>query len=155
MRFRPALFLAAAALAAGVHAQDHRAGGLHVMHPNTPVPGAGQDVIGVYLVIENASGAPDRLLSVRSEVAREAVLHVPAVAGAGMHAAEGLAVLPNARTELSAGGPHIMLSGLERPLTAGERFPLRLVFERAGAVQVEVVVAAPRPGKAHAAHGAH
>lgn len=155
MRLRLALLSAAAALSFSVQAHDYQAGGLRLVHPNTPVPNAAQDVIGVYLVIENTSGTPDRLVSARSDLAQEATLHTATPGGTGMHAAAGLTVQPNSRIELSAKGPHIMLSGLERPLKAGDRFPLRLVFERAGAIQVDVMVGSVKQEKASAAHGGH
>ena len=37
-------------------------------------------------------------------------------------------------------GMHLMLTGLRRPLFAGESFELKLVFERAGTLKVKVVV---------------
>lgn len=155
MRNRFLLTAAGALLALAAQAHDYRVGGLHLVHPNTPQPAPGQEAAGVYLVIENTSAASDRLLSASSERAGNAVLHLPAVAGAGMHAAPALEIPPASRVELSLQGPHIMLGGFERPLKAGERFPLRLVFERAGAVQVEVTVGSGAPPKVQEAHRGH
>jgi hypothetical protein len=52
---------------------------------------------------------------------------------------------------LAPQGTHIMLMDLPRPLVAGERFPLTLVFEHAGKLAVEVEVRAPdaAPPAAH------
>ena len=36
------------------------------------------------------------------------------------------------------GSYHVMLIGLKKPLTAGERFPITLTFERAGNISVTV-----------------
>jgi hypothetical protein len=52
---------------------------------------------------------------------------------------------------LAPGGLHVMLIGLTRPLAAGERVPLTLRFERAGAVTVEAEVQAA--GARGAGHG--
>ena len=43
-------------------------------------------------------------------------------------------------TALKPGGFHIMLIGLKHPLEEGQRFPLTLIFAKAGEVTVEVTV---------------
>lgn len=155
MRHRFVLAAAAAALSLAAQAHDYQAGGLRLIHPNTPAPVAGQDALGVYLAIENTSASPDRLLSATSDAARETSLHSMKAGAGGMHAAAGVDIRAKARVELSAQGPHIMLTGLERTPKQGDRIPLRLVFERAGAVQVEVVVGAAVPAKAGQVHDGH
>ena len=45
--------------------------------------------------------------------------------------------------ELKPGGLHIMFIGLKAPLKAGDSFPMKLKFEKAGEVTVEVKVEAP------------
>lgn len=155
MHPRLVLLAAVAALALNVQAHDYQADGLRLLHPNASVPNPGQDVVGVYLVIENTSAAADRLVSASSDAAQEASLHTANPGDAGMHAAAGVTIQPKSRIELSARGPHIMLSRLERTLRPGDRFPLRLVFERAGAVQVEVVVGSPAQAKANEVHRGH
>ncbi|MHA1568224.1 MAG: copper chaperone PCu(A)C, partial [Alphaproteobacteria bacterium] len=57
-----------------------------------------------------------------------------------MRKVESIAVPPGKSVVLAPGGLHIMLTGLTRPLKAGERFPLSLTFEAAGRIAVEVVV---------------
>jgi copper(I)-binding protein len=49
-------------------------------------------------------------------------------------------VPPHATVEFAPASLHLMLIGLERPLVAGERRTLVLVFERAGEVRVELDV---------------
>jgi copper(I)-binding protein len=41
---------------------------------------------------------------------------------------------------LAPGGMHLMMMGLKEPLKQGERVPLTLVFEKAGKIDVEMVV---------------
>ncbi|MBX9756541.1 MAG: copper chaperone PCu(A)C, partial [Pseudomonadaceae bacterium] len=53
--------------------------------------------------------------------------------------------------KFAPGGNHLMLFGLQKPLVAGERFPLTLEFEKAGKVEVEVVIEASEPDQ-HAGH---
>ena len=154
MRMRLGFFLFACALTMSAQAHDYNAGALRLIHPTTQPMTAKQDAVGVYLVIENSGSAPDRLVAASSDVSREASLHVMSPASHGMHAMSGLAIPAKGRVALAEGGSHIMLTGMDRQLKAGERFPLRLQFEKAGAVQVDVMVApnAPAAGQAHANH---
>jgi len=46
-------------------------------------------------------------------------------------------------------GYHLMLMNLTRPLADGERFPMTLTFQKAGALEVEVEVVKPRAGHGH------
>jgi periplasmic copper chaperone A len=46
--------------------------------------------------------------------------------------------------ERGENGYHLMLMGLNRPLNEGDRFPLTLRFEKAGAIDVTVVVQKPK-----------
>jgi copper(I)-binding protein len=46
---------------------------------------------------------------------------------------------------LRPGGDHIMLAGLTRPLTAGQKIPATLVFRRAGRVKIEISVETTTP----------
>ncbi|MNS89343.1 hypothetical protein D3C72_1233530 [compost metagenome] len=56
-----------------------------------------------------------------------------------------------AHTEVTfqPGANHVMLSGMEQPLKAGEQFPLTLEFEKAGTIEVLVTVL---PADAQASH---
>jgi copper(I)-binding protein len=46
-----------------------------------------------------------------------------------MRSLKSLALPPGKTVELSPGGYHIMLTSLKRPLTKGDRVPIRLTFE--------------------------
>jgi periplasmic copper chaperone A len=155
MRNRFVLIATAAMLALPALAHDYRAGALRLMHPHASAPVQGQGAVGVHLVIENTAATPDRLLSASSDAAGSVMLHVPAAAGAGMLAAHALEIPASGRVELGMQGAHIMVDQLDHPLKPGERFPLRLVFERAGAVLVDVLVDSDAPGKMQEAHRAH
>lgn len=133
--------VAVAALAAGpCFAHEYIVGSLRVHHPVTEATRPNQSGVGVYMDIANDTGTADRLVSVSCERASEAMLHTTAHGGSGMRAEAGLDIPAKGRVSLKASGAHIMLSGLTRPLKAGERFPLRLVFKKAGAVLVDVQV---------------
>jgi copper(I)-binding protein len=47
---------------------------------------------------------------------------------------------PRGSITLRPGGSHLMLVDLERPLKKGERLPMKLRFERAGEIDVELEV---------------
>jgi len=51
-----------------------------------------------------------------------------------------LAIPARGELTLKSDGPHILLSGLKKPLRAYDSFELTLVFETAGAMNVEVIV---------------
>jgi copper(I)-binding protein len=95
-------------------------------------------------------GAPDRLLAAATPVAGKAELHETIKDGdvMKMRPVAGLAVTAGTSITLAPGGYHIMLMDLKQPLTIGQRFPLTLTFQNAGAIDTTVVVQAV--GAAHA-----
>jgi periplasmic copper chaperone A len=134
------LMLLSAALPAG--ADEQRLGALairQVWARATPGPTA-----AVYAALVNTGTEPDRLMGADTPLAQRVELHEHVMSGAAMsmrHRAD-LRLEPGADLVLAPGGTHMMLFGLSRPLKPGDRFPLILEFERAGAVTVEVVVGA-------------
>lgn len=50
---------------------------------------------------------------------------------------EGVEVPAGETVKLAPGGYHLMLMDLEKPIVEGETIPVKLRFERAGAVDVE------------------
>ena len=56
---------------------------------------------------------------------------------------KGLPVTPGAPIHMAPGGYHIMLTGLKQKLKQGDRVPLTLIFEHAGPMTVQAVVAGP------------
>lgn len=155
MSTRLAALMAAGLFAVAAQAHDYAAGSLRLLHPHAAVPSHEGDAVAVYLTVENRGGTSDRLIAVTSDAATQVQLHVPGGAGSDMHAAPGLEIPPGARVELRPQGPHVMVEHVDRPLAAGDRFPLRLVFQRAGAVQVDVVVGPAGTDAAAASTGHH
>jgi copper(I)-binding protein len=98
--------------------------------------------LAVYLGIDNG-GADDRLVAASSDVAGSVSL-MGSGTGLGHTSSDGAVpadlAVPEGTTELRPGESHLMFEGLDHALAAGDRFPLRLTFERAGAVDVEVEV---------------
>ena len=146
---------AGAALAHGVQVGD-----LKIDHPfATPsLPGTSNGA--AYLkALENTGRSAERLVSATTPVADHVEIHTMAVDAKGvmrMREVDGIALAPNARVEMKPGaGMHLMLVGLKAPLKAGTSFPMTLRFERAGNVDVSVVVQAPKTGEAPMASHMH
>lgn len=88
---------------------------------------------------------PDRLMSVETPVAGKAEVHTNVIESNTMMMREvnSFPLPPTGRLALSPQGTHIMMMELRQPLAAGDVFPMTLVFEKAGRVDVEIPVRAP------------
>jgi copper(I)-binding protein len=137
-----ALAAVAAFVGAGTaSAHDYQLQTLHIDHPFARATPGGARNGGVYLSVENRGGQVDRLVGVSTPVAH-AELHQMSMDGGvmRMRAVDGVEVKPGGRLILQPGGYHVMLMDLKRPLQAGDSFPLTLAFEKAGSIEVKVVV---------------
>jgi hypothetical protein len=52
----------------------------------------------------------------------------------------GLEIPPGATVTLAPGNLHLMMMGLKEPFKQGDKVPVTLVFEKAGKIDVELVV---------------
>lgn len=156
------LFVAAVAalslVALPVLAHDVTKGDLHIDHPWSRATAPSAPNGGAYLTIENKGAMPDRLLAARGDVAGRIELHTHNMVDGvmQMRPVEAIEVPAGGKVELKPGGLHIMLLGLKAPLAKDQRFPLTLVFERAGEVAVDVVIdaaGAAAPTTGHMKHG--
>jgi copper(I)-binding protein len=149
---RRALIVATATLVAlPAAAHDYTAGDIRIAHPWSRAAGANGNG-GGYMRLTNGGTQADRLISAASPVARTVELHTHIREGEVMRMRPVNDIpLPAGQTvELRPGGLHVMLIGLNAPLTQGTRVPLTLRFERAGEVQVELAVeAAGARGSGH------
>ncbi len=96
-----------------------------------------------YMTLVNRGDEPDRLQSVRSEVAKRVELHTRVMEGGvlKMRPLKGGLPLPPGKTiVLRPGDLHIMLVDLKKPLQEGEQIPITLVFKRAGELPIQVNV---------------
>jgi periplasmic copper chaperone A len=150
----------AVALPAAVSAETFSIGDITVETPWTRATPGGAKVAGGYMRIVNNGTEADRLIGGTSEIAqrfevhsmdmRDGVARMAPVTG-------GLEIPPGETVELAPGGHHIMFMGLERPLGEGETVWGKLVFERAGTLDVRYPVAAmgvrsPPEGGGHSDH---
>lgn len=97
----------------------------------------------VYLTLVNKGPTDDRLVGASTPVATMAQLHVERMDGGvmKMRPVAGVDVKAGGRAVLEPGGTHIMLMGLNKKLTAGDSFPLTLIFDKAGTIETKVEVA--------------
>ena len=134
--------LALVALAA--HAHDFKAGAITIGHPYARATAAGQPTGGGFMKFVNGGGK-DKLLSVSADVSKTVELHEMKMEGdvMRMRQVDGIELQAGKTVELKPGGYHVMFIGLKAPLKAGDKFPVKLRFEKAGEVTVEVKVEAP------------
>jgi len=134
--------LALATLAAQAH--EFKLGAITIGHPYARATAAGQPTGGGYLSFANA-GPADKLLSVSADVAKSVELHEMKMESdvMKMRQVDGIDAPAGKKVELKPGGYHIMFVGLKAPLKAGDKFPAKLKFEKAGEVEVTFNVEAP------------
>jgi copper(I)-binding protein len=149
------------ALAAGLlaatpaFAHGYKVGALEVGHPWARATPKAAPTGGGFLTVTNTGTTPDRLVRVEAGVSAKIEIHEMAVIDGIMKMRpldQGLAIPAGGKIELKPGGYHVMFIGLKAPLEKDTKFPGKLVFEKAGAVDVEFQVEAM--GQAGASHGA-
>ncbi|MBC7483672.1 MAG: copper chaperone PCu(A)C [Rhizobacter sp.] len=154
MTLKPILAALAFTLAsAAAHAHSFKLGSIEIGHPYARATAAGQPTGGGFLKLTNG-GADDKLLSASAAVSASVELHEMKMEGdvMRMRQVDGIALPAGQSVELRPGGFHIMFVGLKAPLKAGDKFPIKLKFEKAGEVEVTVNVEAPGPAAAASAH---
>jgi periplasmic copper chaperone A len=129
-------------------AHDFTVGSLFILHPYS-VPSSFAAKNGAVYIrgITNKGSVPDKLISGSTPVAATVELHTMKMDGDVMRMREIAALPLPATTEVTLrhdergeNGYHLMLMGLNRPLNEGDRFPLTMTFEKAGKIEVMVVV---------------
>ena len=114
---------------------------------------AGQQAGGAYVILHNGGATADRLLGGSTPAAERVEVHEMRMDGSVMRMRELAALeLPAGKsTKLEPGGRHLMLMGLKAPLKVGDKVPLKLRFEKAGEIEV-VLLVQTRPAAAADAH---
>ena len=97
------------------------------------------DIAAAYVTIDNKGGA-DKLTGVRSTIG-DAMLHESSMDGGVMRmrpdrpATKAWSCRRTASCASAAGGAHVMIMGLKKPLKAGDRFDMTLLFAQGRAAQ--------------------
>ncbi|HEY4168857.1 MAG TPA: copper chaperone PCu(A)C [Reyranella sp.] len=129
------------ALPAAAH--DYKLGALEISQPWARATPPTAPTGGGYLSVKNTGTTPDRLISASSPAAGIVQVHEMKMEGNVMRMREidgPLEIKPGETVTLAPGGMHLMMMGLKAPLKQGEKVPLTLVFEKAGKIDVELVV---------------
>ncbi len=126
-------------------AHDYQVGSLQIDHPWALATPKGAKVGVGYVKITNTGSTPDRLVAVASPTAGRLAIHSQTTEDgvAKMRPVEGgLEIKPGETVELKPGGLHIMFEELREPLVEATRVKGIMVFEKAGALDVEYAVQA-------------
>lgn len=126
-----------------VFAHEFKVGDLEIEHPWSRATPPGAKVAGGYFTVVNKGSAPDRLLSISSDISDKAELHEMGVKDGVMTmrpVSGGLEIPAGGKVALKPGAYHLMFTGLKRQPKQGEKFPATLTFEKAGSVKVEFAV---------------
>ena len=145
------------ALAAPAAAHEFKVGTIEIGHPWSRPPPPSAPVASGYVKLTNTGTESDRLTAISSPIAERAEIHRSIVENgvASMRPVEGLAVEPGMTVDFESEKLHVMFIAPDSQLKDGDRFPATLVFEKAGAVDVEFVVQRRGSEPAAADHSGH
>ena len=118
---------------------------------------------GAYFTAKNTGKEMDRIVGVSADVSVKTELHTHLNDNGvmRMRQVEGVDVPAGGEVMFKPGSYHIMFIGLHKPLKEGDRFPVTLMFEKAGKKTVEINVmgiGAMKGGMKHdmkPSHGGH
>jgi copper(I)-binding protein len=130
---------------------------ISVVEPWARATPAGAKVGAAYLELKAGAGSGDKLVAASSAVAGTVELHTHIMDGsvARMRRVDAIEVPAGGSVSLRPGGFHIMLMNLKGQLNAGDSFQLKLVFEKAGSIDVDVKVQPIGGGSAGGGHHKH
>ena len=122
--------------------QAHAKGDIEVREAWSRATPPGAQVGVGYMEIRNKGTQPDRLVAASTPVAKRVEMHITQRDGEvmRMRQVQGFDIPAGERITLRPGGSHLMLVDIVQPLKKGERFTMRLRFERAGEIEVELEV---------------
>ncbi len=152
------LVLAAAlALLASMPAWAHsyKIKDLEIDHPFATPTVQGAPTGAVYFTLTNQGKAVDRLIGASTPRAKRVELHMMSMSGdiMRMREVDAIDAKPGQAVQMQPGSMnHLMLVGLSAPLKLGDRFALTLRFEKAGALEVEVLGQSPAAKEAAHQH---
>jgi periplasmic copper chaperone A len=125
--------MAVIALGTGALAHEIKHKAITIVHPWVLETEQPEAVLS--LKIRNGGDGTERLLRASTPLASKASIVDPA-----SQDVKALSIPGRGELMLRSDGPHIVLSGLKKPLRAYDSFALTLVFENAGTVNVQVSV---------------
>ncbi len=121
-----------------------KVGELQINHPYAgPTPGSVKVGAAYLKTITNQGKTADKLLSASSPAADSVEMHRNVRKGdtVSMQKQEFIEIPAGGSVAMAPGESlHLMLLGLKNPLKVGDQFDMTLVFEKAGKVNVKIVV---------------
>lgn len=149
VRFASLALGAVLLFAAPVSAETFKSGNIEIKDPWARASAGMAKAGAAYMSVVNHGGA-DRIVGAKAAVSEKAELHTHIQEGDVMRMREvpAIEVPMHGQVEMKPGGLHIMFINLAKPLEEGASFPLTLMFEKGGAVEVKVKVAKPGAGMA-------
>jgi copper(I)-binding protein len=152
--------LFAVAMSAGAaSADDYKLVALEIGHPWSRALPKGATVAAGYVKIKNTGTELDRLVGGSTPVAGRFEIHEMSMDKGVMKMRPlpaGVEIKPGQTVELKPGATHIMMMDVKQPIERGKPFKGSLVFEKAGAVDVDFAVEAvggtPAAAPAHEHH---
>jgi copper(I)-binding protein len=121
---------------------EYKLGTLLIKAPWMRATPKGAKVAGGYLLVTNSGNAPDRLLTVESDIATTVDVHQMTMVNGVMNmrpVEQPLEIAPGATLELKPGGYHVMFSGLKGGVKEGDKVKATLAFEKAGKIEIEFI----------------
>jgi hypothetical protein len=95
-----------------------------------------------YLTVTNHGQEADRIVGAKAEIAERVEIHNNLMEDGimKMRRVDGIDVPAGEGAKLQPGGYHVMFMGLHKPMEEGTTFPLTLIFEKGGEVELVVPV---------------
>ncbi len=138
-----AAFLATGFVGAPSFADDH--GKVMAENAWSRARTASAKVAGAFMTLNNMSKQDDRLIGAKSSISARTELHTTEMKDGVMkmlQVKDGIEVKAGQKVEMKPGSYHVMFMGLKEQLSEGKEFPVTLIFEKAGEVDVTVSVKA-------------
>lgn len=137
------MFLSAFATCISAFANDYKLGNLVVEHPVIPATVKAAPVAAGYLKITNNGTEADRLVSISADFSAKQQIHTMTMIDSVMRMRplkDGVEIPAGGEATLRAGGDHLMFMKLNEQMEAGQMRKVTLVFEKAGELEVEMLV---------------
>ncbi len=139
-----------AAMSGGGAAPQIKAGDLAIASPVIRATPPNAPVSGGFMSIANSGTQADRLIGGSADFAGKVEIHEMAMEGDVMKMRPvegGLEIPAGGSVELKPGGYHVMFMKITEQMKPGEKRKAKLVFEKAGEVEIEFDVIEMKPGQ--------
>jgi len=100
------------------------------------------EMTAAYMKIENKTGGDDELIGAETDICETVEIHTIQYEGhvMKMKKVDSIKIPAGGEVELKPAGYHLMLIGLKKHPSAGEKVKLKLKFRKAGTIEVEAEV---------------